>query len=93
VSHGLLTSDLYSYINRLGGFLHAFGGGSARRAECLVAGVFPGPLNESESDKGIVKTTEIYTNPLNNWTALDYDESLGRVILGDAVGSIRILEL
>ncbi|KAF9061906.1 hypothetical protein BDP27DRAFT_1337390 [Rhodocollybia butyracea] len=95
-SHGLLTSDVYhdyTYIARLGG-LTSSGVPSAadlegRAAESLVAGIFPGPLNPDDE----VRTRRIYMNPWNNWTALDYDEANGRVVLGDAVGGIRILEL
>ncbi|KAJ4487794.1 hypothetical protein J3R30DRAFT_850244 [Lentinula aciculospora] len=86
--HGLLTSDVYvdyTYIARLGG-LEASGGGVT---ESLVAGIFPGPLNPGEE----VRTRKICTNISNNWTAFDYDEAIGRLVLGDAAGCVRVLEL
>ncbi|KAJ4497900.1 hypothetical protein C8R41DRAFT_171568 [Lentinula lateritia] len=91
-THGLLVSDMYddyTYVARLGGResgIVTMGGGAT---ESLVAGIFPGPLNPDEN----VRTRKIYTNVSKDWTALDYDEAIGRVVLGDATGSVRILEL
>ncbi|KAJ3920018.1 hypothetical protein F5877DRAFT_39018 [Lentinula edodes] len=91
-THGLLASDMYddyTYVARLGGLesgIVTMGGGAT---ESLVAGIFPGPLNPDET----VRTRKIYTNVSKDWTALDYDEAIGRVVLGDATGCVRILEL
>ncbi|KAK0470226.1 uncharacterized protein EV420DRAFT_1258549 [Desarmillaria tabescens] len=57
--------------------------------ETLMAAVFPGPLNSS----GQVRVREVCSNPLNNWTALDYDEELGRIALGSGFGKIKIVQL
>ncbi|KAJ3852621.1 hypothetical protein EV368DRAFT_40617 [Lentinula lateritia] len=91
-THGLLASDMYddfTYGARLAGSesgIVTMGGGAT---ESLVAGIFPGPLNPDEN----VRTRKIYNNVSKNWTALDYDEAIGRVVLGDATGCVRILEL
>lgn len=90
-THGLVTSDIYDdylYVDRLStsGLVVDM---ASRAADSLVAGTFPGPLNPEDS----VRTHRIYTNISNNWTALDYDEAIGRVVLGDAAGGVRILEL
>ncbi|KAJ3887512.1 hypothetical protein GG344DRAFT_55576 [Lentinula edodes] len=91
-THGLLASEMYddyTYVARLGGLesgIVTMGGGAT---ESLVAGIFPGPLNPDEN----VRTRKIYTNVSKDWTALDYDEAIGRVVLGDATGCVRILEL
>ncbi|KAF8869710.1 hypothetical protein CPB85DRAFT_1522498, partial [Mucidula mucida] len=51
--------------------------------ETLVAAAFPGPLNV---DSPRVTAVKMFTNSLNNWTALDYDEEHGRVALGSSFG-------
>ncbi|KAJ3800040.1 hypothetical protein GGU11DRAFT_774748 [Lentinula aff. detonsa] len=92
-SHGLLMSDVYdnytsvARLNGLDSDVSVSIEGSA--TESLVAGIFPGPLNPEEK----VRTRKICTNVTNNWTALDYDEAVGRLVLGDATGCVRILEL
>ncbi|KAJ3822071.1 hypothetical protein F5880DRAFT_1577519 [Lentinula raphanica] len=58
-------------------------------SENLVAGIFPGSLNPY----GNVRTRRICSNVANNWTALDYDEAMGLLFLGDATGSVSMLEL
>ncbi|KAE9409532.1 hypothetical protein BT96DRAFT_848152, partial [Gymnopus androsaceus JB14] len=95
-THGLLTSDVYyAYFARtFGGIAGAESTAmdadvDGKAAETLVAGTFPGPLNPEDN----VRTRKIYKNALNNWTALDYDEAIGRVVLGDAAGGVRILQL
>ncbi|KAF8637195.1 hypothetical protein AX16_010854 [Volvariella volvacea WC 439] len=35
----------------------------------------------------------VIQNALNDWTALDYDEEMGRVILGSRSGSVTVIEL
>jgi hypothetical protein len=63
--------------------------------ESLVADVFPGPLSASNiADAALVtRSKTLYTNHLNNWTSLDYDEELGRIALGSSYGRVLILEL
>jgi hypothetical protein len=65
--------------------------------ESLVADVFPGPLSASNIVSGDVvavrRSRTLYTNHLNNWTSLDYDEELGRIALGSSYGRVLILEL
>jgi hypothetical protein len=58
--------------------------------ESLVAAVFPGPLNPAGSR---VEARTVWTNSLNNWTSMDYDEQWGRIALGSSHGGIMILEL
>ncbi len=58
--------------------------------ETLVAAAFPGPLNV---DSPRVTAVKMFTNSLNNWTALDYDEEHGRVALGSSFGKVTVLEL
>ncbi|KAK0433852.1 hypothetical protein EV421DRAFT_1741252 [Armillaria borealis] len=57
--------------------------------ETLIAAVFPGPLNPTTQ----VRVHEVCMNGLNNWTALDYDEDLGRIDLGLRSGKITIVQL
>ena len=54
--------------------------------EILLATVFPGHLTPGG-------TMAIYTNNLNNWTALDYIEEKGRIVLGSSFGKVIVLEL
>ncbi|SJL10793.1 uncharacterized protein ARMOST_14187 [Armillaria ostoyae] len=57
--------------------------------ETLIAAVFPGPLNRTAQ----VRVREVCMNSLNNWTAFDYDEDLGRIALGSGFGKITIVQL
>ncbi|KAK0443438.1 uncharacterized protein EV420DRAFT_1724005 [Desarmillaria tabescens] len=57
--------------------------------ETLMAAVFPGTLNPTARPR----VREVCSNPLNNWTALDYDEELGRIALGSGFGKITIVQL
>ncbi|KAK0237325.1 hypothetical protein EDD85DRAFT_770504 [Armillaria nabsnona] len=57
--------------------------------ETLIAAVFPGPLNPTDQ----VRVREVCMNNLNNWTALDYDENLGRIALGSGFGKVTIVQL
>ncbi|KAG5729342.1 hypothetical protein E4T56_gene9917 [Termitomyces sp. T112] len=54
--------------------------------ESLMLAAFPGPLTRDgegwkQDDVGIdvagIRSTAVFTNELNNWTALDYDEEVG----------------
>ncbi|KAK0483000.1 hypothetical protein EDD18DRAFT_1200523 [Armillaria luteobubalina] len=57
--------------------------------ETLIAAVFPGPLNPTAQ----VRIREVCMNSLNNWTAFDYDEDLGRIALGSGFGKVMIVQL
>ncbi|SJL10796.1 uncharacterized protein ARMOST_14190 [Armillaria ostoyae] len=57
--------------------------------ETLIAAVFPGPLNPT----GEVRVRQVCMNPLNNWTAFDYDEDIGRIALGSGFGKVTIVQL
>ncbi|KAF8148396.1 hypothetical protein B0H34DRAFT_736837 [Crassisporium funariophilum] len=72
--------------------------------ESLMMAVFPGPLSPSDIDidgdgdgqggKGkIGMAKKVFGTQYNNWTAFDYDESLGRIALGSSFGVVTILEL
>ncbi|KAF9009566.1 hypothetical protein BDQ17DRAFT_1538976 [Cyathus striatus] len=70
--------------------------------ECLVAAVFPGSLNSNPVGSGedkkccctnVTRGHRIRSNDLNNWTSLDYDESLGMIALGSSFGRVVILQL
>ncbi|KIK57623.1 hypothetical protein GYMLUDRAFT_1009574 [Collybiopsis luxurians FD-317 M1] len=94
--NGLLPPEIYDdYTNntRQGGFdgilSNISGDVEGKSSESLVAGIFPGPLNPQTT----VRTRKIYANVLKNWTTLDYDEAVGSIVLGDASGSVRILQL
>ncbi|SJL17337.1 uncharacterized protein ARMOST_20887 [Armillaria ostoyae] len=56
--------------------------------EMLISAVFPGLLNPTTE----VHVCEVCMNTLNNWTALDYDEDLGRIALGSAFGKVTIVQ-
>lgn len=81
---------------------HSFDGGSGSTPhEKVVTAVFPGPFLASKGNDNAmhgttvipVKTSTMFTNPLNNWTALDYNEVLGRIALGSSYGRITILKI
>ncbi|KAG7441270.1 uncharacterized protein BT62DRAFT_974991 [Guyanagaster necrorhizus] len=57
--------------------------------ETLMTAVFPGSLNHTEN----VRVRDVCMNTLNNWTALDYDEDLGRIALGSGFGKITVVQL
>jgi len=58
--------------------------------ERLVAAVFPGHLSPAEVN---VEMKTLWTNKLNDWSCMDYDENLGRIVLGSISGLVTILEL
>ncbi|KAG5338230.1 hypothetical protein C0989_007900 [Termitomyces sp. Mn162] len=69
--------------------------------ESLMLAAFPGPLTRDEEgwkqdDVGIdvagIRSTAVFTNELNNWTALDYDEEVGRIVLCSSFGCVTVLE-
>ncbi|PBK61044.1 hypothetical protein ARMSODRAFT_1025955 [Armillaria solidipes] len=57
--------------------------------ETLVAAVYPGPLNPT----GEVHVHDVCSNPLKNWTLLDYNEELGKIVLKSKSGRFRIVQL
>ena len=66
--------------------------------ESLVAAAFPGPLAasntiEDDTTPTVTRSKILYTNHLNNWTSLDYDEEVGRIALSSSFGRVLILEL
>jgi hypothetical protein len=71
--------------------------------ECLFITAFPGPLSRpseeqtSNSEGGTaaieVHNQILHSNPRHNWTALDYDEGMGRIALATTFGTITVLEL
>jgi hypothetical protein len=66
--------------------------------ESLVAAAFPGSLAPSDpvdddAAAAVTRSRTLYTNHLNNWTSLDYDEELGRIALGSSFGRVLMLEL
>ncbi|KAF9494312.1 hypothetical protein BDN71DRAFT_1393458 [Pleurotus eryngii] len=58
--------------------------------ERLVAAVLSGPLDRVAQDDMV---TTIARNVDNDWTALDYDEGMGRVAIGSSFGKLTIMEL
>lgn len=72
--------------------------------ESLVAAVFPGSLSGSpeaskdevvDGDEGAGETKSgiVCWNERNNWSSVDYDEDVGRIVLGSSFGRITILDL
>lgn len=58
--------------------------------ESIVAAAFPGPLR---SDETTSRSRTLFTNRLNNWTSMDYDETLGKIALGSSFGRVMVLEM
>ena len=58
--------------------------------ERLMAAVFHGPLSHRNPE---VAAVEICTNDRNNWTALAYDEDMGRIAVGSSSGDLTIIML
>ncbi|KAH7928028.1 hypothetical protein BV22DRAFT_237197 [Leucogyrophana mollusca] len=59
--------------------------------ESLVAAIFPGVLRpEALDDKIRMSWTK---GDSDSWTCLDYDEELGRIVLGSQSGSVFVLEI
>ncbi|KAF5376655.1 hypothetical protein D9615_007816 [Tricholomella constricta] len=64
--------------------------------ESLVIAAFPGPLvqaGQGDDGEAVTQSSAIFTNSLNNWTALDYDEEMGRIALCSSFGRVLVLEL
>ncbi|KII84195.1 hypothetical protein PLICRDRAFT_118295 [Plicaturopsis crispa FD-325 SS-3] len=61
--------------------------------ECLVAAVFPGPLRSADASPDVHAQRVMPHDSSNNWSALDYDEDLGRIALGSGAGEVTVLEL
>jgi hypothetical protein len=80
---------------------------SKYRHESLVATVFPGSLfserdKEKENDEVIAPIPEqgaesegkvICWNEKNNWSSIDYDEDVGRIVLGTSFGVITVIDM
>ncbi|KAK0433885.1 hypothetical protein EV421DRAFT_1842492 [Armillaria borealis] len=59
-------------------------------SQTLAAAVYPGPLNPTAE----VRVRDVCSNPLNNWGTLDYDEEIGRIVLGSTSGKdITVIQL
>jgi len=58
--------------------------------ERLMAAVFHGPLSPQNPE---VDAVEICTNDRNNWTALAYDEDMGRIAVDSSSGDLTIIML
>ncbi|KAG6831114.1 hypothetical protein H0H87_006139 [Tephrocybe sp. NHM501043] len=66
--------------------------------ESLMVAAFPGSLSaDHDVDRGSgvvgMRSTAVFTNALNNWTAFDYDEEIGRIVLCSSFGCVMVLEL
>lgn len=65
-------------------------------SSALASRVVPTSTDGDEGDgclSAVPQRKILYTNSLNNWTSLDYDEVLGRIALGATSGKLMILEL
>ncbi|OCH84072.1 hypothetical protein OBBRIDRAFT_786627 [Obba rivulosa] len=65
-----------------------------RPSETLLASVFPGPLRSRHPD--LPTEREIWSRQLEEereWSAIDYDEGLGRIALGSGQGKVTVLDL
>ncbi|KAG6852862.1 hypothetical protein C0991_008497 [Blastosporella zonata] len=61
--------------------------------ESLMVAAFPGPLAPDDDSDAGMRSIPVYTNELNNWTSLDYDEEIGRVVLCSSFGCVMVLQL
>jgi hypothetical protein len=59
-------------------------------SESLAAAAF---FDSMSSNEGKANLKVLCTNPQNNWTSIDYDESVGRIVLGSSLGNVMILDL
>lgn len=70
---------------------------SASGHESIMVAAFPGPLAPQGSSEYDGMTTigseKLCTNRLNDWTSLDYDEDMGRIVLSSSFGRFEVLEL
>jgi hypothetical protein len=75
--------------------LHPLTGSKIQRKEALVAAVFPGRLRDRQPamDGACVRTLWEIEDVSVNWTAMDYDEARGCIVLGDSHGKVVILRL
>lgn len=65
--------------------------GPARAGEELVGLVLGGgAMCEGGGGGG---EAVVWRNERKNWTSLAYDEEMGRVLLGDALGRVTVLEI
>jgi len=66
---------------------------SSNTQETLVVAIFPGSLNPDQSGSLVVGRKLTGNDSMNSWTAFDYDEVGGRVVLGSSFGRVTVLEL
>jgi len=76
---------------------------SRRNNESLVAVAFPRSSLRQQSDvreegEGVDVVVEIESrvlswNEQNNWSCVDYDEDVGRIVLGSGFGKITVIDL
>ncbi|OBZ74688.1 hypothetical protein A0H81_05636 [Grifola frondosa] len=66
----------------------------ASSRESLAAAVFAGPLQRNHAKLNL-GARMLWTQTVDNshWTALDYDEEIGRIALGSNQGVVTVLEL
>ncbi|CDO76171.1 hypothetical protein BN946_scf185034.g4 [Trametes cinnabarina] len=64
-----------------------------KKEEALCAAVFAGPMQRCHPELE-TKTRTVWAQPREgrNWTALDYDEERGRVMLGASDGTVTVLD-
>ncbi|KAG5638086.1 hypothetical protein H0H81_001853 [Sphagnurus paluster] len=60
--------------------------------ESLVVAALPGAFTQLEGGR-TAWNNRIYSNHWNSWTALDYDEEMGRVVLCSSFAGVLVLEL
>ncbi|KAL6303375.1 hypothetical protein BKA93DRAFT_826663 [Sparassis latifolia] len=67
---------------------------TTRPRESLAAAVFAGPLQRHHPEISLdARTLWTEADQSSNWTAIDYDEELGRIALGSIDGRVTLLEL
>ncbi|KAK2462524.1 hypothetical protein APHAL10511_005494 [Amanita phalloides] len=74
---------------------------AARSSERLMAALFHGPMSRCDrateggvdGDVNRVDEWTLCVNDMNNWTAMDYDENAGRIVIGSASGDLTMVVL
>lgn len=62
--------------------------------ERLAGAVFPGPLRSNLGlDDQAIEARTLITNPRNDWTAVEYDEVMGRIALGSSCGRVTLVNI
>jgi hypothetical protein len=97
-STGLVSPDLFAHVTELQRTVSTAGPAH----ETLMISAFPGPLFNEKSaavsktgsgDCVAVEGRPLWTNGLNDWSAIDYDESNGRIAIGTSQGKIMIMNI